>query len=245
MPCDNNMINTKYPYFKWGLKYLLKLCKCSLHYTGKLLYIQWEIKCSYSPNTIGFSIFFVFHRKDLFDAKHKTEMSSKFQMRCTPLVEASGGWEQYYIRSSWHVEQCNCKGSGQSDVPPVETSGGQEHYHVRSAWHLQSCIRLAWHFEEMQTYPPLEASGGQEQYYIRSALHLFAHFMFSCCRCKSYIGIWIGDMSSWTLSNLCRLLCCCCCCCCCCYCFMLLLFFICNCGSTTTDEQETARKITQ
>ena len=47
----------------------------------------------------------------------------------------------------------------------------------------------------------------------------FSHFMFTCCRGKSYIGI--GDMSSWTLSNLCRLLfvvvvaavtvsCCCC-----------------------------------
>ena len=33
----------------------------------------------------------------------------------------------------------------------------------------------------------------------------FGHFMFTCCRGKSYIGI--GDMSSWTLSNLCRLLC--------------------------------------
>ena len=94
---------------------------------------------------------------------------------------------------------------------PVEASGGQEQYNIRSAWHLQSCIRSAWHFEEMQLRrcrcTPLEASSGQEQYYIRSALHLFAHFMFSCCRYKSYIGIWKGDMSSWTLSNLCRLLC--------------------------------------
>ena len=72
--------------------------------------------------------------------------------------------------------------------------------------------------EKMQTYPQVEACGGQEQYYLRSGLHLFVPFMFSCCRRKSYIGIWIGDMSSWTLSNLCRLLCvvvvtvsCCCC----------------------------------
>ena len=57
-----------------------------------------------------------------------------------------------------------------------------------------------------QTYPhPVEASGNQEQYYIISALHLFAHFMFSCWRGKSYIGIWIGDMSSRTLSNCYRL----------------------------------------
>ena len=115
-------------------------------------------------------------------------------------------------------------GAAMQMYPPVEASSGQEQYYVRSAWHLQSCIKLAWHFEEMQLgrwrcSPPLEASCGQEQYYIRSVLHLFVHFMFSCCRCKSYIGIWIGDMSSWTLSNLCRLLCgvvvitvlCCCC----------------------------------
>ena len=86
---------------------------------------------------------------------------------------------------------------------------------------------------DSQMYPSIEASHSQEQYYIRSALHLCTHLMFSCCRGKSYIGIWIGDMSSWTLSNLCGFLCCCCC----SYCLMLLLF-ICNCGSTTTDEQQ-------
>ena len=59
--------------------------------------------------------------------------------------------------------------------------------------------------EKIQMSSPVEASGSQEEYYISSALHLFAHFMFSCCRGKSYIGIWIADMSSWTLSNLCRL----------------------------------------
>ena len=48
----------------------------------------------------------------------------------------------------------------------------------------------------MQMYSPFEASGGQEKYYILSALHIFAHFMCSCCRGKSYIGICIGDMSS-------------------------------------------------
>ena len=47
-----------------------------------------------------------------------------------------------------------------------------------------------------QMYPPVEASSGQEQYYIRSGLHFFAHFMFSCCRGKSYIGILIGDINS-------------------------------------------------
>ena len=47
-----------------------------------------------------------------------------------------------------------------------------------------------------QMFPPVEASSGQEQYYTRSALHFFAHFMFSSCRGKSYIGIFIGDISS-------------------------------------------------
>ena len=59
-----------------------------------------------------------------------------------------------------------------------------------------------------QVYPPVEASSGQEQYYIRSDLHFFAHFMFSSCRSKSYIGIFIGDMSPSTFRNLCRLICC-------------------------------------
>ena len=47
-----------------------------------------------------------------------------------------------------------------------------------------------------QTYPLVAASSGQKQYYIRSALHFFAHFIFSSCRGKSYIGILIGDTSS-------------------------------------------------
>ena len=60
---------------------------------------------------------------------------------------------------------------------------------------------------DSHTYPhPVQASGDQEQYYIRSALHSFAYFMFSCCRGMSYIGICVGDMSSWTLRNLCKLL---------------------------------------
>ena len=76
---------------------------------------------------------------------------------------------------------------------------------------------------DSHTYPhPVQASGDQEQYYIRSALHSFAYFMFSCCRGMSYIGLCVGDMSSWTLKKLCKLLsfvvvgvvtvsCCCCC----------------------------------
>ena len=68
-------------------------------------------------------------------------------------------------------------------------------------WRMQ--LGRQW---DSQTYPhTVEASGGQEQYYIRSVLHLFAHFIFSCWRGKSYIGIWIGDMSSRTLSNCYRM----------------------------------------
>ena len=51
-------------------------------------------------NTCSLNISLVFHRKDLCDARAKPKMSSKFQMRCTPPVEVSGGQEQYYIRSS-------------------------------------------------------------------------------------------------------------------------------------------------
>ena len=49
---------------------------------------------------------------------------------------------------------------------------------------------------DSQMYPPVEESSGQEQYYIRSALYFSAHFMFSSCRGKSYIGILLGDISS-------------------------------------------------
>ena len=44
---------------------------------------------------------------------------------------------------------------------------------------------------------PHHTSGGQQQY--------FTYFIFSYCRVK--YGIAIGDMTSWTLSNLCRLCC--------------------------------------
>ena len=106
--------------------------------------------------------------------------------------------------------------------PLVEASSGQEQSYVRSALHLQSCIRLAWHFEEIQLRRCRHTPNGGI-WWSRAVLHVFAHFMFSCCRGKSYIGIWIGDMSSWTQNNLCRLFCvvvvvvvtvsCCCCCC--------------------------------
>ena len=58
---------------------------------------------------------------------------------------------------------------------------------------LQNAIEKA---VDSQTYPPVKASSGQEHYHIRSALNFFAHFMFSSCRGKSYIGILIGDISS-------------------------------------------------
>ena len=49
---------------------------------------------------------------------------------------------------------------------------------------------------DSQMYPPVEASGGQEQSYIRSPLHFSAQLIFSPCRGKSHIGIFLGDLSS-------------------------------------------------
>ena len=49
---------------------------------------------------------------------------------------------------------------------------------------------------DSQMYPLVEASSGQDQYYIQSDLHFFADFMLSSCKGKSYIGFFIGDMSS-------------------------------------------------
>ena len=61
----------------------------------------------------------------------KPKMSSKLQMQMYHSVQASGGQEQYYIWSSWHVEECNWECS---TYPPwqmhlaVQASGGQEKY---------------------------------------------------------------------------------------------------------------------
>ena len=75
-------------------------------------------------------------------------MSSKFQMRCTPQVEASGGQEQYYIRSSWHCEGCNWECSGQSDVPPGRGIWWSRAVLCKVSLTFQSWIRLAWLFED-------------------------------------------------------------------------------------------------
>ena len=89
------------------------------------------------------------------------------------------------------------------------------------------CNAIA-HAVDSQTYPPVEASSGEEQHCITSSLHLFAHFMFSCCRGKSNIGMHeILPIEHWEI-YVDWLFCCCCDCCCC----------ICNCGCTMTDEQK-------
>ena len=96
----------------------------------------------------------------------KCKVCSNFQMQMYPLVEASGGQEQYYVRLSWH--------SGQSDVP-----------HSAGIWWPRAVLHQ-----------------------VRSPLHFFAYFIFSSCRGgKSDIGIFLGDLSSWRLSNLCRFIC--------------------------------------
>ena len=33
----------------------------------------------------------------------------QLRMQMYPLVQPSGGQDQYYIRSPWHVEECNCE----------------------------------------------------------------------------------------------------------------------------------------
>ena len=101
--------------------------------------------------------------------------------RCTPLVEASSGQEQYYIRSAWHLQS-----------------------YIRLAWHFEemqlrrcrytpsrgiwwpravlckvilTCKSQTWNEFKIADadVPPVEASSGQEQYYIRSAWHLVMH----------------------------------------------------------------------
>ena len=52
-----------------------------------------------------FTNFLVFLRKDLSEAKHETQSVLKFSDADVPPVEASGGQEQYYIRSAWHFQE--------------------------------------------------------------------------------------------------------------------------------------------
>ena len=115
-------------------------------------------------------VYWSFIEKTSVKQSMKCKVCSNFQMQMYPPVESSSGQGQYYIRWAWHLEECNCKGTFQSDVPQVKESGGQEQYYVRSAWHLQE-MEMQLRRQLSQTYPPLEVSGGQEQYYVRSSWH--------------------------------------------------------------------------
>ena len=72
-------------------------------------------------------------------------------VRHTPPVEAVGGQDQYYVRSTWHSAECNWEGRRQSDIPPVEAAGGQDQYYVRSTWH---CAECNWEGRWQSNTPP-------------------------------------------------------------------------------------------
>ena len=97
---------------------------------------------------------------------------SSFQMTCTQAelghlfrwpvsspVEASGGKEEYYIRSSW---PCNiCKWGVASD----DLSPGR----IRSSFQMTCTQAELGHLFRWPVSSPVEASGGKEEYYIRSS----------------------------------------------------------------------------
>ena len=101
------------------------------------------------------------------------EKADDIQTYSLPLVEATSSQEQYYIRSPWHLEECNWEGTLQSDVPL-----GRGIWWPRAVLHQVSMTFWRDAFEKIekpadsQRYPPVEASSGQEQYYIRSSWHL-------------------------------------------------------------------------
>ena len=98
----------------------------------------------------------------------KSSYPEEMQCRFTPL-EASGGQEQYYIRSSWHVERNAIENTGDSQIcTTLEASGVQEQYYVRSSWHSEE---YNWECSGQSDMPPIRGSDGQEQYYVRSAWH--------------------------------------------------------------------------
>ena len=103
---------------------------------------------------------------------HASDQLDILFMQTYPPVEVSGGQEQYYIRSAWHLQSCirvdltfwACRCTS-----PVEASAGQEQYYVRSVWHLvMHQVNLTFEHEDI---PPVQASGGQEQYYLSSSWH--------------------------------------------------------------------------
>ena len=61
-------------------------------------------------------------------------------LRCSP-IEASGGQEEHYIRSSWlWVMGCSLgQADIQSDLPPIEASTSHEQYYIRLTWHFTEC----------------------------------------------------------------------------------------------------------
>ena len=121
--------------------------------------------------------FLVFCRKSLCEAKHEMQSVFKFSNvphmsdRYTPLVEASSGQEQYYIRSAWHFQIFRCtQYIWTQTYPPVQASSGQEEYYVSQVrltfWGMQLRRQIT-----VRCTPLVETSSGQEQYYVRSALH--------------------------------------------------------------------------
>ena len=57
-------------------------------------------------------------------------------LRCTPLVEACSGQEQYYIRSAWYWVSIWVRLTFSQMYPPVEACSGLWQYYIRSAWHM-------------------------------------------------------------------------------------------------------------
>ena len=82
-------------------------------------------------------------------------------VRCNPLVDASGGQEQYYVKSAWH-SQSHVRSAWHFQEIAIQL---RRHltvrctpsrgiwwpravlHQVRSAWYLQSHVRSAWHLQ--------------------------------------------------------------------------------------------------
>ena len=145
------------------------------------------------------------------------------QVRCTPLLQASGGQEQYYIRSAWHLQSDILR----SDVPPTRGIWWPRAVlHQVSLTFTVGCnvsLTFAVRHTQVRCNPPVQASSGQEQYYVRSAWHLvilWVTLSLSQMCYSVYISSWI-DQDIYVEWSFCCV--CCCSCCCCCYCIILFL----------------------
>ena len=135
----------------------------------------------------------------------------QLRIQMYPPVEASAGQDQYYVRSFWHVEECNWEGRC---TPPPSTdiwwSRPVLHEVTMTCWGmLCQAIMTCWGMQlRFQIYP----------HYGHLMVKLSTTSTWHSAECNWVRKQWTWDMSSWTFRNICRLI----------YLLLLLLLLLLN-----------------